>query len=120
MSFNKAQGMCRGLSGFSSAALLCSAVTLVFPALAASQTPDFPNDAKARELVRRVVANELTQEGLDKSHYAFKLKRVTPKGSKVQQIVQTDQGSIARTLLVDGQPPNPDQKQAEEQKIQKL
>jgi hypothetical protein len=86
----------------------------------ANQAPNFPNDVKARELVRRVVANELDQEARDKSHYTFKLKRITPKGSRVQQIVQTDQGSVARTLLVDGQTPSEDQRRSEEEKITKL
>ena len=66
------------------------------------------------------MANELKQEELDKSHFMFKLKKVTPKGTRVQQIVQTDQGSIARTLMLDGQPPTDDVRQAEEQKIHKL
>jgi len=86
----------------------------------ASQTADFQNDPQARELVRRVVANELKQEGLDNSHYMFKLRKITPKGSRVQQIVQTDQGSIARTLLLDDHSPSEEQKQAEEEKIQRL
>ena len=85
-----------------------------------SQPADFQNDAQARELVRKVVANELKQEDLDKSHYMFKLRKVTPKGSRIQEIVQTDQGSIARTLLLDGHPPSDEQRQAEEEKIQKL
>lgn len=84
------------------------------------QPSDFQPNAQARDLVRQVVANELKQEELDKSRYMFKLKKVTPKGTRVQQIVQTTQGSIARTLLVDGKPPADDVRQAEEQKIQKL
>jgi hypothetical protein len=82
--------------------------------------PNFQPDAQAREVVRKVVANELKQEDLDKSHYVFKLKKVTPKGTKIQEIVQTDQGSIARTLLIDGHPPSAEEAQAEQQKVQKL
>ena len=85
-----------------------------------NQPPDFQPNAQARDVVRKVVANELKQEELDKSRYMFKLKKVTPKGTRVQQIVQTDQGSIARTLFLDGKPPADDVRQAEEQKIQKL
>jgi len=85
-----------------------------------SQSPDFRNDPQARELVRKVVANELAQEARDNSHYTFRLKKVTPKGSKIQQIVQTDQGSIARTLQIDGHPVTEDLIKAEEQKTQKL
>jgi hypothetical protein len=86
----------------------------------ASQGPNFSNDPKARELVRRVVANELEQEARDKSHYMFRLKRVTPKGTSLKEIVQTDQGSVARTLLIDGKPPTEDQKRSEQDKITKL
>jgi len=81
---------------------------------------NFKSDPKARELVRQVVANELKQEDLDRSHYLFKLKKVTPKGTKLQTIVQTDGGNVARTLLINGLPPSTDQRQAEEQKVAKL
>jgi len=86
----------------------------------ADQPADVQNDPQARELVRKVVSNELKQEELDKSHYMFKLRKVTPKTTWVHEVVQTDQGSIARTLLIDGHPPSEEQKQAEEEKIQKL
>jgi len=86
----------------------------------AGQGPNFSNDPKARELVRRVVANELEQEARDKSHYMFRLKRVTPKGTSLKEIVQTDQGSIARTLLIDGKAPTEDEKRSEQDKITKL
>jgi hypothetical protein len=81
---------------------------------------NFQNDPKARELVRTVVANELKQEEIDRSHYMFKLRKVTPKGTRIQEIVQTDGGNVARTLSVNGQPLAPDQRQAEEQKVQRL
>jgi hypothetical protein len=81
---------------------------------------NFEPNVQAREVVRKVVANELKQEELDKSHYMFKLKRITPKGTTVKEIVQTDQGSIARTLEIDGRPPDHDTAQAEQAKLQRL
>jgi len=120
MSSVKSGTVRRKTATISAATLFCSALMFVFPRLAVCQATDFANDPKARDLVRRVVANELLQEERDKSHYAFKLKKITPKGTRIQQIVQTEQGSIARTISIDGQPPTPEQKQAEEQKIQKL
>lgn len=116
----KARSLTSRLFVLSAGLLLAGTSLHGYQSSSVSQAPDFRNDPQLRELVRKVVANELAQEERDKSHYSFKLKKVTPKGSKVQQIVQTDQGSIARTLLIDGQPPSQDQKQAEEQKIQKL
>jgi hypothetical protein len=118
------RNICKVLPGVFAGLLMFSCAALANEASSASsapsQAPNFQNNPQARELVRRVVANELSQEERDKSHYMFKLKKITPKGTKVQQIVQTDQGSIARTLMVDGRSPTEDEKRAEEQKIQKL
>ena len=101
-------------------ALSCTSAALAAGDSNADQPSDFQPNVQARDLVRKVVANELKQEELDKSRYMFKLKKVTPKGTRIQQIVQTNQGSIARTLLLDGKPPADDVRHAEEQKIQKL
>lgn len=101
-------------------ALSCSAAAFARIDPNADQPSDFQPNPQARDFVRKVVANELKQEEIDKSHYMFKLKKVSSKGTRIQQIVQTDQGSIARTLLLNGQPPADDVRQAEEQKVQKL
>lgn len=82
---------------------------------------NFAPNPQAREVVRRVVANELKQEEIDNAqHYMFKLTRINPKGSRVQEIAQTDQGNIARTLLVNGQPLGSGDRQAEQQKLENL
>ncbi|HET9741188.1 MAG TPA: hypothetical protein VFQ00_00430 [Terriglobales bacterium] len=82
---------------------------------------NFAPNPQAREVVRRVVANELRQEEIDNAqHYMFKLTRINQKGSRVQEIAQTDQGNIARTLLVDGQPLGSGDRQAEQQKLENL
>jgi hypothetical protein len=107
-------------------ALLCAGI-LPIPAFAengdankAAAPMNFQPSPEARELVRRIVANELKQEQLDRSHYMFKLERMNPKGSKLQEIIETDQGNVARTLLVNGQKPDVNQQAAEAQKIQRL
>lgn len=107
----------RTLFVLTACALSCSSAVAGNPT---DLSTDFQPNPQARDLVRQVVANELKQEELDKSHFMFKLKKVTPKGTRVQQIVQTDQGSIARTLMLNGQPPTDEVRQAEEQKIHKL
>lgn len=98
----------------------CAGVLADGSASTAAPSANFQTDPKARELVRNVVANELKQEELDKSHYLFRLKKVTPKGTKLQEIVQTEGGNLARTLLMNGLPLTTDQRQAEEQKVEKL
>src|SRR3954469_12653644 len=103
------------------AALWCCSPLLAFASsFDGADVPDFQPNPQVRELVRKVVANELKQEELDKSHYMFKLKKVTPKGTRIQEIVQTDKGSIARTVLVNGEAATDETKRQEEEKIQKL
>jgi hypothetical protein len=123
MSFSaRHRNICKVLPGIFAGLLLfsCAAIADEGSSSSSQQAPNFQNNPQAREFVRKVVANELSQEERDKSHYMFKLKKVTPKGTKIQEIVQTDQGSIARTLMVDGRAPTEDEKRAEEQKIQRL
>ena len=105
------------LSG--SLAFVCSCA-IAQAGSSAGSPANFQPNAEAREIVRKVVANELKQEDADRSHYMFKLKKVTPKGTKLQTIVQTDQGSIARTLVIDGHPPSQEDVQAEQDKIHRL
>jgi hypothetical protein len=114
--------ICKGLPGLFAALLLfsCAAVADEVSSAPSQPAPNFQNNPQMREFVRKVVANELKQEELDKSHYTFKLKKITPKTTWVHQVVQTDQGSIARTLMIDGRAPTEEEKRAEEQKIQKL
>ena len=107
------------------ASVACALVTSNFAfawqgSATSAPSTNFQNDPKARELVRKVVANELKQEQTDRSHYMFKLRKVTPKGTRIQEIVQTDGGNVARTLSVNGQPLGLEQRQAEEQKVQRL
>jgi len=118
---NLRQNSMRKLALNLTSVLWCCSPLLAFgSSFDGADVPDFQPNAQARELVRRVVANELRQEELDKSHYMFKLKKVTPKGTRIQEIVQTDQGSIARTVLVNGEAATEETKRQEEEKIQKL
>jgi hypothetical protein len=84
------------------------------------QVPDFKPDAQARALVRTIVGNELKQQQNDRSHWMFKLRKVTPKGSRLQEVITTSQGNLARTLLINDQPLTAEQKRSEEEKIQKI
>ena len=107
------------LAGIPWVLVMCH-VAFAWQESASGPVTNFQNDAQARELVRKVVANELKQEETDRAHYMFKLKKVTPKGTRVQEIVQTDGGNVAQTLSLNGQPIDVQQRQAEEQKVQKL
>ena len=107
-------------------ALICASFVFSSVVFAADADPnkaapvDFQPNQQARELVRKIVANELKQEQLDRSHYMFKLQKVNPKGSKLQEIIETDQGNVARTLLVNGQKPDASLQATEQQKTQRL
>ncbi len=101
--------------------ILASAVALfASEGSSSAAVPDFNPDPHARALVRTIVANELKQQQNDRSHWMFKLRKVTAKGSRLQEVITTNQGNLARTLLINDQPLTADQKQSEEEKIRKI
>ncbi len=73
-----------------------------------------------QELVRRTVENELKGSHGDGSHYMFKERRETPEGSKTKLMVETQQGTVAYLIAVNGKPVSPEQRQQENQRLQNL
>jgi hypothetical protein len=81
---------------------------------------DFQADPQARAQVRSIVANELKAQENDRTHWLFKLRKESSKGSRLQDVITTPQGNLARTVLIDGKPPTAEQKQAEDEKIRNI
>lgn len=79
-------------------------------------TPTMP----PRDLVRRVIENEL-KAGKDSTvHYMYKDWRQTPEGSKTKLMVETQQGTIAYLIAVDNKPVDEQQRAAENVRLQRL
>ncbi len=72
-----------------------------------------PND-----LVRAVVQNELNAH--DEGSYRYRDWRQTPDGSKTKEMVETRDGVVAKLIAINDHPLTPDQRKAEEDRLQNL
>ncbi|HET8668301.1 MAG TPA: hypothetical protein VFM10_10005 [Terriglobales bacterium] len=117
------------LTGLRSAAVLWFALSLLGTAAfgardrAAQQAPKTANEVPAiapRELVRRVVENELKASQDDHTHYMYKDRRQTLSGAKTKLMVETKQGTVAYLLAIDDKPLTTTERAQEEQRLQKL
>ena len=74
----------------------------------------------ANELVRRVVANELRSQADDRGHWMYRLEKEESGRKQVQEILETDNGSLTRLLSIDGRLLDGKQQQQESQRMQRL
>ena len=74
----------------------------------------------ANELVRRVVANELRSQADDHGHWMYRLEKEESGRKQVQEILETDNGSLTRLLSIDGRLLDGKQQQQESQRMQRL
>jgi len=79
-------------------------------------TPQVP----AQELVRRAIANE---EEASQQHVRllYRLRTETPKaGAITKELVETNEGVVARLIAVSDKPPTAEQRQTDDERLQKL
>jgi hypothetical protein len=74
----------------------------------------------ANELVRKVVTNELKIQGEDHGHWMYRLEKEESGRKQVQEILETNNGSLSRLLSIDGHPLTAKQEQKENQRLQRL
>ena len=100
--------------------LKLGAVLLLAGVSAWAQQPPLPGlPSNPNELVRRAISNEL-QPNNDKTHYTYRLTKVKPEHVEVREMIETDQGTIGRLLLLNGKPLPPDQREKEDKRLQRL
>jgi hypothetical protein len=74
----------------------------------------------ANELARKVVTNELKFQGQDHGRWMYRLEKEESGRSQVQEIIETNNGSLSRLLSIDGRPLDEKQEQKENQRLQSL
>jgi hypothetical protein len=74
----------------------------------------------ANKLMHEVVQNELKEQDKDHTHWRYRLHREDDKGAQDREVIETKDGSIARTLLINGQPLTPEQRSRDEERMKKL
>ena len=70
----------------------------------------------ANELARRVVANELKVQDEDHGHWMYRLEKEESGKKQVQEILETNNGSLSRLISIDGRPLDAKQQQKENQR----
>ena len=74
----------------------------------------------ANELARRVVANELESQVQDRGRWMYRLEKEESGRKQVQNIIETNQGSLSRLVSTNGRLLNPRQEQNENERIERL
>jgi hypothetical protein len=88
------------------------------PAQASASAPAAQhNPQNPRELVQRMVQNELNAEKDDSTHWRFRKLDVKNGKSETWDVVETKNGQVQRLLAVNGRPLTRQQQQAEQARI---
>jgi hypothetical protein len=74
----------------------------------------------ANELARKVVTNEMKFQTEDHGHWMYRLEKEESGKKQVQEILETNNGSLSRLLSIDGHPLDAKQQQKENQRMQRL
>jgi len=80
--------------------------------------PPLPSDAN--QYMKEVVKHELAADETDHSHWRYKIHREDDRGSQDRDVIDTKDGQLARTLLINGKPLTAEQRAADEARMKKL
>ena len=80
--------------------------------------PPLPPDAN--QYIRGIVKNELNADATDHSHWRYRIHREDDKGSQDRDVIETKDGQIARTLLINGRPLTPQDRANDDARMKKL
>ena len=83
------------------------------------QTPLAAPQVPAQELVRRVIANE---EKANNGHLRllYRMRTETPRGSVTKEMVETNDGVVARLIALNDKPLTAEERQRDDERLQKL
>jgi hypothetical protein len=120
-------GFCNALM---SSLRVCWRVTLILffamagfrPALSQPPAQDTltPLPQDATQYVRETIKYQMAADAADHTHWRYRIHREDDKGAQDRDVIDTKDGQIARTLLINGQPLTADQRAADEARMKKL
>jgi hypothetical protein len=80
--------------------------------------PPLPTDAN--QFVKDAIKHQLDADAADHTHWRYHIHREDEKGSQDRDVIDTKEGQIARTLLINGKPLTPEQRSNDELRMKKL
>jgi hypothetical protein len=93
-------------------------IPLLWSAVGMAQQSPLPQNMPPNDLVRKVVTHELEAENQDHSHWMYQSETRVPAPAKTKTVVETKNGDVTYLDDIDGHPLTPQQKSAEDQRIQ--
>jgi hypothetical protein len=110
----------------SAVALLFGSALLVAQASGTNTQPQLPTfqptahnlPASANAFVREVIDNQLKQTG--EPAYMYRVRKDTPSGTQIKEVVETNEGSVSWLIAVNEQPLNDEQRRKEDEKLESL
>ncbi|MEO8727714.1 MAG: hypothetical protein ABI383_16500 [Acidobacteriaceae bacterium] len=94
--------------------VLIAALGIMAPVHALAQ------DSGAKEIIQKVVNNEIAADSGDHSHWMYKEKKKTPEKSTTKLVVETRKANLSRLLEIDGRPPSAEQRASDESRRKQL
>src|SRR5215510_16393094 len=76
--------------------------------------------ADVNQFVREMVQHELDAENNDHTLWRYRLHKEEETAAQDRDVIETKEGSLARTLLINGRPLTPEQRQKDEERMKKL
>jgi hypothetical protein len=84
----------------------------------ADTLPPLPKDAN--QFVREAIKHQIEADAADHTHWRYHIYREDDKGSQQRDVIDTKDGQLARTLLINGRPLTAAQRAADEVRMKKL
>src|SRR5579859_3040457 len=99
--------------------LLCACLGMALHGQTTADTlPPLPKDAN--QLVRDAIKHQMEADAADHTHWRYHIHKEDEKGSQDRDVIDTKDGQLARTLLINGQPLTAEQRAADEARMKKL
>ena len=88
--------------------------------LSVPSPPEEPLPSDANQFVREMVQHELDAENNDHTHWRYRIHKEQDGVAQDRDVIQTKEGSLARTLLINGQPLTAEQRTKDEERMRRL
>jgi len=97
------------------AAVVAVGMSEQHPVPAETPLPSDPN-----QFVREMVQHELDAGNNDHSHWRYHIHKEEEASAQDRDVIETKEGSLAKTLLINGRPLTPEQRSKDEERMRKL
>lgn len=88
--------------------------------LGTASPSDSPLRSDPNEFVREMVQHELDAESKDHTYWRYRIHKETDTYAQDRDVIQTKEGSLARTLLINGQPLTAEQRVKDQERMKRL